>query len=360
MRPVPKSWEDFRVLLGPHVPRGAGEHLGGTGRAGPVDHAETPFAMDSGLAVGPAAQDCRAVRGVADRRAVRRTGARTHGLLMVRRDERLHWLFGRAVNLAFKFVPRRAKMHPRARAGTAPRAAARTTAGAIRPHATCRPSPSAARASTTTVGGIAREEPDGGGAASSPGICASRRGSARASPLGGLAGPRTAGPPSLALRSVLGQFRCARGGPEPGLDLLPHAVECRHSRRRARYRAPEPASRAVTCTPVPQASPSSPAGLMPRSWPTRWASRASAVPGKRAAGGRIRRHAAHRAPAGLWPGMPLVRPRPRSSHPRLPRRAGQCDLRGFGVSICQASHGSAAAKAARCERPVVPAPGTTA
>jgi len=32
-------------------------------------------------------------------------------------DERLHWLFGRAVNLAFKFVPRRAKMHPRARAG---------------------------------------------------------------------------------------------------------------------------------------------------------------------------------------------------------------------------------------------------
>lgn len=32
-------------------------------------------------------------------------------------DERLHWLFGRAVNLAFKFVPRRTKMHPRARAG---------------------------------------------------------------------------------------------------------------------------------------------------------------------------------------------------------------------------------------------------
>jgi len=32
-------------------------------------------------------------------------------------DERLHWLFGRGVNLAFKFVPRRARMHPRARAG---------------------------------------------------------------------------------------------------------------------------------------------------------------------------------------------------------------------------------------------------
>jgi len=32
-------------------------------------------------------------------------------------DARLHWLFGRAVNLAFKFVPRRARMHPRARAG---------------------------------------------------------------------------------------------------------------------------------------------------------------------------------------------------------------------------------------------------
>jgi hypothetical protein len=29
----------------------------------------------------------------------------------------LHWLFGRAVNLAYKFVPRRMKMHPRARAG---------------------------------------------------------------------------------------------------------------------------------------------------------------------------------------------------------------------------------------------------
>jgi uncharacterized protein (DUF2236 family) len=32
-------------------------------------------------------------------------------------DARLHWLFGRAVNVAFKFIPRRNKMHPRARAG---------------------------------------------------------------------------------------------------------------------------------------------------------------------------------------------------------------------------------------------------
>lgn len=32
-------------------------------------------------------------------------------------DERLHWLFGRAVNVAFKFIPRRRRMHPRARAG---------------------------------------------------------------------------------------------------------------------------------------------------------------------------------------------------------------------------------------------------
>lgn len=32
-------------------------------------------------------------------------------------DQRLHWLFGRAVNVAFKFLPRRRKMHPRARAG---------------------------------------------------------------------------------------------------------------------------------------------------------------------------------------------------------------------------------------------------
>ena len=34
-----------------------------------------------------------------------------------RRDELLHRLFGRAVNLAFKAVPVRYRMHPRARAG---------------------------------------------------------------------------------------------------------------------------------------------------------------------------------------------------------------------------------------------------
>ena len=33
------------------------------------------------------------------------------------RDERLHFLFGRAVNMVFKFLPRRRRMHPRARAG---------------------------------------------------------------------------------------------------------------------------------------------------------------------------------------------------------------------------------------------------
>ena len=33
------------------------------------------------------------------------------------RDERLHFLFGRAVNVVFKFLPRRRRMHPRARAG---------------------------------------------------------------------------------------------------------------------------------------------------------------------------------------------------------------------------------------------------
>ena len=32
-------------------------------------------------------------------------------------DERLHRLFGRAVNLAFSVMPRRRRMHPRARAG---------------------------------------------------------------------------------------------------------------------------------------------------------------------------------------------------------------------------------------------------
>ncbi|EHB57958.1 Protein of unknown function DUF2236 [Mycolicibacterium rhodesiae JS60] len=34
-----------------------------------------------------------------------------------RRDERLHRLFGRSVNLAFKLLPKRRRMHPRARAG---------------------------------------------------------------------------------------------------------------------------------------------------------------------------------------------------------------------------------------------------
>ena len=33
------------------------------------------------------------------------------------RDERLHWLFGRLVNLSFKVLPKRRRYHPRARAG---------------------------------------------------------------------------------------------------------------------------------------------------------------------------------------------------------------------------------------------------
>ena len=33
------------------------------------------------------------------------------------RDERLHWLFGRLVNLSFKMLPKRRRYHPRARAG---------------------------------------------------------------------------------------------------------------------------------------------------------------------------------------------------------------------------------------------------
>jgi uncharacterized protein (DUF2236 family) len=44
-------------------------------------------------------------------------------------DEQLHRLFGRGVNLAFKVVPRRARMHPRARAGW-DRAQGRTPADA--------------------------------------------------------------------------------------------------------------------------------------------------------------------------------------------------------------------------------------
>jgi len=39
------------------------------------------------------------------------------GYTWSKRDARLHWLFGRSVNLAFKLLPKRRRMHPRARAG---------------------------------------------------------------------------------------------------------------------------------------------------------------------------------------------------------------------------------------------------
>ena len=66
-------------------------------------------------------------------------------------DERLHWVFGRGVNLAFKFLPRRRRMHPRARAGW-DRAEGRLPADAPLPQtrpATSRRSRSGQGASTT-------------------------------------------------------------------------------------------------------------------------------------------------------------------------------------------------------------------
>lgn len=53
------------------------------------------------------------------------------------RDERFHRLFGRAVNGAFKFLPRRRRMHPRARAGW-DRARARIPADAPLPQTPAR------------------------------------------------------------------------------------------------------------------------------------------------------------------------------------------------------------------------------
>ncbi len=53
------------------------------------------------------------------------------------RDERLHRMFGRAVGLAFRCLPRRARMHPRARAGW-DRAEGRTAADAPLPQTPAR------------------------------------------------------------------------------------------------------------------------------------------------------------------------------------------------------------------------------
>ncbi|MEI6697942.1 MAG: oxygenase MpaB family protein [Mycobacteriaceae bacterium] len=53
------------------------------------------------------------------------------------RDARLHLLFGRAVNVVFKFLPRRRRMHPRARAGW-DRAQGRTAADAPLPETPAR------------------------------------------------------------------------------------------------------------------------------------------------------------------------------------------------------------------------------
>jgi hypothetical protein len=53
------------------------------------------------------------------------------------RDERLHFLFGRAVSLAFRCLPRRRRMHPRARAGW-DRAEGRTAADAPLPQTPAR------------------------------------------------------------------------------------------------------------------------------------------------------------------------------------------------------------------------------
>ena len=153
--PVPKSWEDFQVYWGLHVPRGAGEHLAARAVLDLVDHARNTFHCN-GFRIGCGSSSSRLPSrsgGVADRRAVRRTGARTHGL---------PWSSATSGCTGCSAVP--VSRQPgvqsscpgapdasRARAWLGPRRgrSPRTHRWCTRLHATCRPSPSAARASTT-------------------------------------------------------------------------------------------------------------------------------------------------------------------------------------------------------------------
>ena len=156
-------------------------------------------------------------------------------------DARLHWLFGRAVNLALQVrAPAREDASARtwrlgSRRGPQP---CRRAAGA---HAGTQPaspqterrrsqrftrSPAVTELSRSFTGVLSR-------------TCASRPGSPRACSSAAFcrasncwAAVRPSGVSSA-------KFGCAQSGSEPGLDLLPHAFERRHTRRRVagvRYR----------------------------------------------------------------------------------------------------------------------------
>ena len=118
MRPVPATWEEFQAYWN----RMCTEVLENTWAAREVLNLSTmpkpptaqwiPDAVWSALlaAVGPFV--VWVTVGLYDE-SVRQL----MGYSWSARDAMLHRLFGRTVNLAFKFVPRRLRMHPRARAG---------------------------------------------------------------------------------------------------------------------------------------------------------------------------------------------------------------------------------------------------
>lgn len=118
MRPVPKSWEDFQVYWD-HMCR---EVLEDTWAAREVlDLSTMPKPLNGRWIPDPAWSALLAVLGPAvvwvtvglyDEPVRKLMGYSWSPV-----DEGLHRLFGRSVNLAFKFLPRRRRMHPRARAG---------------------------------------------------------------------------------------------------------------------------------------------------------------------------------------------------------------------------------------------------
>ena len=356
MRPVPRDLGGLPGLLGPHVPGGAGEHLGGAGRAGPVHHAETPFAaMDSGLAVGAATQGAGTLRGVADGRPLRRAGAGPDGLLLVRRTTRgcTGCSAGLSTWRSSSCRGARRCIRGRGSAGTAPRAAALPThRWCTRRRAICPPIADRGKS-------IHYSPPVGVAAARSltSGLCIEARISSSLSSAAFCRASNcwAAVRPS---RSLLGQFGCAQGGSEPGLDLLPHAFQRRHARRWcSRCRGPGRDTRWQLLRAVSGGAAGAVAadghaagagfgtvrracggcGVGPRPW------------GSPYSGGLVGRDAAG----------------PRFGGDR--HAVGLADVPGSatsgtsGVSICQASHGSAAAKAfAANGQSCLPPAGTTA
>ena len=118
MRPVPETWEDFQV----YWDRMCREVLENTWAAREVlDLSTMPKPLNGQWIPDPVWSALLSVLGptvvwvtvgLYDE-PVREL----MGYSWSPRDEWLHWLFGRSVNLAFKFLPRRRRMHPRARAG---------------------------------------------------------------------------------------------------------------------------------------------------------------------------------------------------------------------------------------------------